>query len=87
MTTATLRQVGDAVALPLPEPVLQALGLRAGSRVTVTLEGDRGVLSPARERPTLEQLLAEQEALERELGRALRDEEWLADEPAGRESL
>lgn len=73
MTTATLRQVGDAVALPLPESVLEALGLQAGSRVTVTLEGDRVVLSPARERLSLEQLLAEQEALERELTGTLRE--------------
>lgn len=58
MHTATLRAVGGSVSITLPRQMLRALGLAAGAAVAVTLEDGRLVLSPARPRYTLDQLLA-----------------------------
>ena len=58
MHTATLRAVGGSVSVTLPRQMLRTLGLAAGASVAVTLEDGRMVLSPARPRYTLEELLA-----------------------------
>ncbi len=58
MHTATLRAVGGSVSVTLPRQMLRTLGLVAGASVAVTVEGGRLVLSPARPRYTLDELLA-----------------------------
>ena len=58
MHTATLRAVGGSVSVTLPRQMLRTLGLAAGASVAVTLEEGRLVLSPARPRYTLDELLA-----------------------------
>lgn len=58
MHTATLRAVGGSVSVTLPRQMLRTLGLAAGASVAVTLEGGRLVLSPARPRYSLDELLA-----------------------------
>ena len=58
MHTATLRAVGGSVSVTLPRQMLRTLGLAAGASVAVTLENGRLVLSPARPRYTLDELLA-----------------------------
>jgi antitoxin ChpS len=56
--TATLRAVGGSVSVTLPRQMLRTLGLAAGASVAVTVEDGRLVLSPARPRYTLDELLA-----------------------------
>jgi len=87
MTTVTLRRWGGAVAVSLPKKILALLGLDAGATVTVAIEDGRVVLAPLAPRPTLAQLLKEQAALERRIGRRTTDEAWLESAPRGRESL
>jgi antitoxin ChpS len=58
MHTATLRAVGGSVSVTLPRQMLRTLGLAAGASVAVTLEDGRLVLSPARPRYSLTDLLA-----------------------------
>lgn len=41
MTTATLRNVGNSVAVVIPKQWLSVLGLAAGEQVEMKLEGDR----------------------------------------------
>jgi len=57
MHIATLRAVGGSISVTLPRQMLRALGLVAGAAVTVTLEDGRLVLSPARPRYSLSELL------------------------------
>ena len=57
MHTATLRAVGGSVSVTLPRQMLRTLGLTAGASVVVTLEDGRLVLSPARPRYSLAELL------------------------------
>lgn len=57
MHTATLRSVGGSVSVTLPRQLLRTLGLAAGASVAVTLEDGRLVLSPARPRYSLSELL------------------------------
>lgn len=58
MHTATLRTIGGSVSVTLPRQMLRTLGLSAGASVAVTVEDGRLVLSPARPRYTLTELLA-----------------------------
>jgi antitoxin component of MazEF toxin-antitoxin module len=56
MHTATLRAIGGSVTVTLPRQFLRAMGLDAGARVDVAMEGGKLVLSPSRPRYTLEGL-------------------------------
>jgi antitoxin component of MazEF toxin-antitoxin module len=87
MTVGILRKWGGAVALSLPKKVLAALGLAAGAKVDMRIEEGRIVLSPAAGRYALRQLEKEQRAVERALGRALTDRDWLDARARGRERL
>jgi len=57
MHTATLRAVGGSVSVTLPRQMLRTLGLAAGASVAVTVEDGRLVLTPARPRYSLADLL------------------------------
>lgn len=63
MTTATLRAVGDSVAVIIPKQWVGMLGLAAGTKVELHLEGNRLTLEPKnkkrRQRYTLAELLAQ----------------------------
>ena len=52
-----LRAVGGSVFVTLPRQLLRDVGLAAGASVVVTVEDGRLVLSPARPRYTLAELL------------------------------
>lgn len=63
MATATLRTVGNSVAVVIPKQWLAVLKLQAGSQVELALEGNRLTLQApikkSRKKYTLEQMLAE----------------------------
>ena len=48
---------GNSLGLRIPKDIAQRVGLREGARVDVEVEGDRIVLSPARPRYVLAELL------------------------------
>ena len=60
MHTTVLRRVGGSVMLSVPPTVLDILGLQAGAKVGVAVEGGRLIVEPRR-RPVyrLEELLAQ----------------------------
>jgi len=62
MTAATLRNVGNSVAVVIPRQWLSVLGLAAGEKVELKLEGQRLTLQarpkPARKKYKLSELLA-----------------------------
>lgn len=57
MHTSTLRTVGGSVAVTLPRQFVRSLGLTAGAVVTVEMSGGALVLTPARPRYSLTELL------------------------------
>ena len=71
MLTATLRNWGGSVALPIPKKLLTALGLQAGAEVSLDVNNGKLVMAPARAY-TFEQLLSEHKALKLDI-----DHEWL----------
>ena len=81
MHTATLRAVGGSVSVTLPRQMLRTLGLAAGASVAVTLENGRLVLTPARPRYTLDELLAGMKAGDRPTAPG-----WADAPPVGREA-
>ena len=84
MHTTTLRKIGGSVVLAVPPALLDVLGLRAGTRVSIGIEGGRLVVAK-RERPryALEELLAQCDE------NAADDEDgaWREARPVGRELL
>jgi antitoxin MazE len=52
-----LARWGNSLGLRIPKDVAQRTGLREGSRVDVVAEGDRIIISPARPRYALRDLL------------------------------
>jgi antitoxin ChpS len=64
MPSVKLRKVGGSVTVAIPPHILEALSLKAGSEVDVSVEKGRVVLeqakaAPMRTKPTLDELLAE----------------------------
>ena len=57
MRTSTLRAVGGSISVTLPRQFLRSLGLEAGAQVAVSVEAGRLVLTPARPRYRLEDLM------------------------------
>ena len=71
MLTATLRNWGGSVALPIPRKLLAALGLQVGAEVSLDVRNGQLVIAPAHAY-TFEQLLAEHKTLKLDV-----DREWL----------
>ena len=72
MMTATLRNWGGSVALPIPKTLLSLAHLEAGNEVTLDVRDGLIVIAPSRAKFTLQQLMQEHKAL-----KLPRDEEWL----------
>ena len=72
MTTATLRNWGGSVALPIPKAILNLVALQSGSAVTLQVERGRIIVAPEAPRHSLERLMAEQRALKLAV-----DSEWV----------
>lgn len=84
MKTYSLRKIGGSVVVAIPAPYLNALHVRAGETVEMTLEGERLVLQRAKPRYTLEELLAQTPD---DISEEMRAMKWLKNEPQGREAL
>jgi antitoxin ChpS len=60
MHTTNLRKVGRSIMLVVPPALLEALHLRAGEKVGLTVQSGRLVVEPQRRlRHTLDELLAQ----------------------------
>lgn len=75
MTTATLRNWGGSVALPIPPSLLGLMGFSSGQKVEFTVQADGLLLKPVKpQKPqyTLAQLMREHKALNLEV-----DADWI----------
>lgn len=81
MHSSSLRKVGGSVMMAVPPAVLELLQMRAGDKLSLSVEDGRIVVHP-QPRPTysLEQLLAEADG-------AAPDQDWLDDAPVGAELI
>lgn len=80
--TATLRRSGGSVILSIPKVIVDSLAVDAGSVVELSLSGRSLSVTPAR------RSLADRLAASPKSPTAWqRDDEWLEDEPQGREAL
>jgi antitoxin ChpS len=57
MFTAALRRSGGSLIVTIPQAYVEQNHLDAGSRVALEIAGDELKLKPARQRPTLAELL------------------------------
>lgn len=58
MTEVQISKWGNSAAIRLPKAVLEALGVKEGSRVRLTVEGGRAVIVPAAPKKASEITLA-----------------------------
>ena len=86
MASATLRNLGGSVVVAVPKKVLEVVGLRAGSRVELSVENGKLVLAPSkRPRYKLADLLSQ--CKPSDLAPRPADRTWLGGSPTGREAL
>ena len=79
----SIRQSGGANIVSLPKAVVQTLGLSVGSKLDLSLEGNRIVLTPSEEVMSLEQLLAGSTKSDFEIG--IDDRDWIGATRLGKE--
>ncbi len=85
MHTTNLRKVGGSVMLTVPSALLEILHLQAGSKVGISIEGERLVVEPhMRKRYTLAELLA---ASDYSQAPSAEEREWLDAAAVGREII
>ncbi len=88
MTTATLRKLGGSTVIALPPALLNAINVIAGDSLRITLVGGEIRLKPvARKKYDLNMLLDKYEASMQESTDSSKDDEWLNDEPVGKELI
>jgi antitoxin MazE len=80
MITQKIAQWGNSLGVRLPQAIAQEIGLKAGTIITISTEGDTIVLSPAKLKYTLQELLKnvdpEQQHNEADWGEPQGDELW-----------
>ena len=79
----SIRQSGGANIVSLPKSIVQALGLSVGSKLDVTLEDNRIVLTPTEDSITLDQLLAD--STKEDFVLSNEDRTWVDAKPVGKE--
>ena len=83
MTAISIRQSGGANIVSLPKAIVKTLGLQVGSKLDLSVEDQKIVLTPFKDSPSLESLLAgsPQDCFQ------VTDEDraWLDAEPVGQE--
>jgi AbrB family looped-hinge helix DNA binding protein len=83
MTSITIRQSGDANIVSIPKAIVQLLNLHVGSRLELSVEDNKIILTPITEETSLADLLA---ASPKEHFRVTdEDREWIDTSPAGKE--
>jgi antitoxin ChpS len=85
MHTTVLRKIGESVMIAVPAAMLEALQLRPGAKVGLTVQNGRLVFERwQRPRYTLDELLAQ---CNPRAHRSEQEREHLADESVGRELI
>ena len=85
MYTTDLRKVEDSIMLAIPPVILDAVGLAAGTKVNISIDGDRLVVEQQNHPSyTLEELLAQCNPC---LDFSSEDKEWFESATVGKELL
>ena len=83
MTAIAIRQSGGANIISIPKAIVKTLGLKVGSKLDLSIEDNKMVLTPIPEEASLEGLLAgSPKACFRVTEE---DKEWLEVRPVGKE--
>ena len=83
MSAIAVRQSGGASIISIPKAILKTLGLTVGSKLDLSLEDNKIILSPVNEELSLEELLAS--SPKQSFAVTEEDREWLDDKPVGKE--
>jgi antitoxin component of MazEF toxin-antitoxin module len=83
MTQIAIRQSGGANIITLPKVILRTLALNTGSSLDLAVEGNKIILTPVKERLTLEEVL--QGSPQAALRLTEEDQSWLNGLPVGKE--
>lgn len=83
MSAIAVRQSGGASIISIPKAILKTLGLTVGSKLDLSLEDNKIILSPVKEELSLEELLAS--SPKQSFAVTEEDREWLDDKPMGKE--
>jgi antitoxin MazE len=57
IVTQKIAQWGNSLGVRLPQAIAQEIGLKAGTIISISTEGDKIILSPAKPKYTLQELL------------------------------
>ena len=57
MTAISVRQSGGANIVSIPKKIVETLGLAVGSKLDLTIQDNKIVLTPIEDEPTLQELL------------------------------
>ena len=83
MTAIAIRQSGGANIISIPKAIVKTLGLQVGSKLDLSIEENKIILTPMPEEASLEELLAgSPKACFRVTEE---DKEWLEVRPVGKE--
>ena len=83
MTSVVVRQSGGANIVSIPKAIVKTLGLEVGSKLELSLEDNKIILSPVKEELTLEALLAA--SPKESFSITEEDREWIDAKPIGKE--
>jgi len=83
MPAIAIRQSGGANIVSLPKAILKTLGLHVGSKLELSLDENKIVLTPVEQTLTLETLL--ENSPKKHFHLTEEDREWLNMKPAGNE--
>ncbi|MDX7988819.1 AbrB/MazE/SpoVT family DNA-binding domain-containing protein [Xenorhabdus sp. 12] len=85
MTAVVIRQSGGASIVSIPKAIVKTLNLHIGSKLELSIQDKKIVLTPIEEELTLESLLA---GSPKECFRVTdEDREWLEANPVGKEEI
>jgi antitoxin MazE len=80
MVTQKVGRWGNSLGVRLPQGIIQQVGWQEGAKVVISIEGNRIILSPARPKYSLDELLKEarpeQQQEEIDWGEAVGEENW-----------
>lgn len=80
IVTQKIAQWGNSLGVRLPQAIAREIGLKAGTMIAISTEGDKIVLSPAKPKYTLQELLKdvtpEQQHDELDWGEPQGEEVW-----------
>ena len=83
MTAIAIRRSGGANIVSIPKAIVKTLGLHVGSKLDLTIRENQIVLTPIKDEPSLEELLA---GSPKECFKITdEDREWIDAKPVGKE--